>query len=202
MLAVTTINGTVDLWNLENITEPILQGSLESSKKGFGLTVDISSDGSLVATGNESGALLIFKTEGNRLIFSIPGHSQPIRSVKFSPTGNLLAVAGDSKLISIYTTNTGEHFANLLGHEGWIFSLAWSETGEFLLSCSYDGKAKIWSLENLSCVYNILENNKPLLSGAWLNKGWGVGVIGGKNKGVVLVGEEKAVRWYREAAGQ
>lgn len=113
-----------------------------------------------------------------------------------------LAVAGDSKLISLYTVSTGEHITNLSGHTSWIFSLAWNETGEFLLSSSYEGKAKVWSLETMKCVSTIAENDGPLLCCAWLDKEWGRGVLAGINRGVVTVGEDRAIRWYRDASGQ
>lgn len=198
----STIDGAVDVWDIKSLEEPQKIGILRGLKKGFGLSVDISPDGAFIATGQETGTLWVYKVETQKLFLAIPGHSSPIRAVKFSPSSNMIAVAGDSKLISLYTVATGEHVTNLSGHEGWIFSLAWSETGEFLLSSCYDGKAKIWSLETMACVFTITENEKPLLNATWLDKGWGKGVIGGKNKGVVTVGEERAVRWYREAAGQ
>lgn len=155
----------------------------------------------MVATGHNNGGLYIFNVETERLLYSIPGHSQPIRSVRFSPGNFYLAVAGDAKIISLYSVASGEHVVNLNGHEGWIFSLTWSQGGDFLLSSSYDGRSRIWSLESMKCVNTQSDSDRPLLGSAWLDKGWGKGVIGGKNKGFVTVGEEKIIRWYREAAG-
>lgn len=202
LMVLTTVDGSIDIWNIENVTEPVLLGSIPSVKKGFGLSVDISPDGSTIACGQESGSLFVYDTNSLRLLLSIPGHSLPIRAVKFSPASNLLAVAGDSKLISLYTVSTGEHITNLSGHTSWIFSLAWNETGEFLLSSSYEGKAKVWSLETMKCVSTIAENDGPLLCCAWLDKEWGRGVLAGINRGVVTVGEDRAIRWYRDASGQ
>lgn len=197
--ALSTIDGLVEVWDTEETVQR--KSVLKGSKNGFGTSVDISNDGQFVATGHNDGGLYIFNTETDRLIYSIPGHSQPIRSVKFSPGNFYLAVAGDAKFISIYNVSSGEHVVNLNGHEGWIFSLSWNQAGDFLLSSSYDGKVKVWSFETMSVVNTQTDNDKPLLSCAWLDKGWGKGVIGGKNKGFVTVGEENAIRWYREAAG-
>lgn len=199
---MSTIDGAVDLWDISELAHPKKLATLRDLKKGFGLSVDISPDGKYIATGHETGTLLIYQVETLKFFLSIPGHSSPIRTIKFSPSSTMIAVAGDSKLISLYNVSTGEHITNLPGHDGWIFSLSWSEIGDFLLSSCYGGKAKIWSLETMSCVFTISENSKPLLSSAWLDKGWGKGVIGGKNKGIVTVGEEKAIRWYREGSGQ
>lgn len=199
VLALSTIDGLVEVWDLAE--GAVKKATLTGSKKGFGLSVDISSDGTLVATGHNNGGLYIFNTETSRLLFSIPGHSQPLRNVRFSPGAFYLAVGGDSKVISLYNVASGEHVVNLNGHDGWIFSLSWTQAGDFLLSSSYDGRAKIWSMESMTCVNTQTDNDKPLLSAVWLDKGWGKGVIGGKNKGFVTVGGEKIIRWYREAAG-
>lgn len=200
-MVTTTVDGSIDIWDINSILFPT-KTTLKTSKKGFGLAIDISRDGAYIAAAQETGSLVIYNVESQRPIFSIPGHSLPIRSIRFSPGGNMIAVAGDSNLISLYTVLTGEHVANLSGHESWIFSLEWSETGEYLLSSCYDGKSKIWSLETMRSVFTITEDNKPLLGATWLEKGWGAGVLSGLNKGVVTVGEERSIRWYREAAGQ
>lgn len=199
LLALSTIDGLVEVWETSETVAK--KSTLVGSKKGFGVSVDISSDGTLVATGHNNGGLYIFNVETERLLFSIPGHNQPLRSVRFSPGNFYLAVGSDSKVISLYNVASGEHVVNLSGHEGWIFSLSWSQGGDFLLSCSYDGRAKVWSMENMTCVNTQTDNDKPLLGAAWLDKGWGKGVIGGKNKGFVTVGVECVIRWYREAAG-
>lgn len=198
-MALSTIDGLVEVWETNEVVEK--KCTLTGSRKGFGTSVDISSDGSLVATGHSDGGLYVFNVSTERLLSSIPGHSQPIRAVRFSPGTFYLAVGGDAKTISLYNVSSGEHVVNLSGHDGWVFSLSWSQAGDFLLSSAYDGKTKIWSMESMTCVNTQTESDKPLLSSAWLDKGWGKGVIGGKNKGFVTVGEEKYVRWYREAAG-
>lgn len=198
-LAVSTIKGDVHLWDVESFGK--IQ-TFSTNKKGFGVSVDVSPDGSQVAVGFEKGGLYMYNTDTGRLEFSLSGHSSAIRAVAFSPAGNFLAAGGDSKVIALYDTTSGEHVANLPGHEGWIFSLNWNESGEYLLSTCYDGKCKIWKLESRLCVATQSESNAPLMDGAWYKKTWGANVVGGFNQGIVTVGAEKAVRWYREASGQ
>lgn len=188
------------MWEREE-GEIKLKTKLEAPQKGFGLAIDISSDGTKIAIGQDNGSVDIFDVSKGNVTFSIPGLSQPIRTVKFSPGTHYLAVAGDAKFISLYNVVSNEHVSDFKGHDGWIFSLAWSSTGEYLLSGSYDGKVKVWSMETMSIGNTQTENSSPILCVAWLEKGWGQGVIGGKNKGFVTVGEDKAIRWYREAGG-
>lgn len=201
-MVLSTIEGAIEVWNIEDLKAIVKVGEISNTKKGFGLSVDISADGSFISCGHETGALFIYRTNGLKMQLSISGHSLPIRAVKFSPTGNLLAVAGDSKLISLYTVSTGEHITNFSGHNSWIFSLAWNESGEFLVSSSYEGKAKVWSTETMMCVATIFDSTKPLLAAAWLDKEWGVSVLSGISRGIVTVGEEATIRWYRDASGK
>lgn len=133
-----------------------------------------------------------------------------VRSVKFSPGGTLLAATGDSKLIALYDVGSGEQVANLRGHTSWVFSLDWSHTGEFLLSGyvsnrrpwlallrhvfrSFDGKAKIWSIDRRECVATHSESEKTLWSVNWLPKT-------GKNEGFATGGANRSICFYREAS--
>lgn len=197
-LVVSTIDGRLKLWDMNTFT---LYKSFESNRKGFGICSDISSDGTMVAVGFEKGGLNVYSVSTGRLIYSVTSHTSTVRSVKFSPMGNFLAAAGDSKSISLYSTVSGEHVVDLSGHEGWIFALDWNASGEFILSTAYDGKCKIWSIETRAAVATQSESEAALLCGKWLNPGWGKGVIGGHNQGIVTVGIDRTVRWYREASG-
>ena len=134
-----------------------------------------------------------------------------VRSVKFSPGGTLLAATGDSTLIALYDVGSGEQVANLRGHTSWVFSLSWSNTGEFLLSGyvyshrpwhsqlrrmfrSFDGKAKIWSIDRRECVATHSETEKMLWSVNWLPKT-------GKSEAFATGGANRSICFYREASG-
>ncbi|ODQ67839.1 WD40 repeat-like protein [Nadsonia fulvescens var. elongata DSM 6958] len=197
-LAISTVEGNIVLWD---VIEDKEKRSFQT-KGTFGTTIDISRDDKLVASGHENGGIYIFEIETGRMTYSLPGHYNAIRAVRFSPAGRFLAVSGDSKHISVYDIVSGEHAFQLNGHEGWVLALAWNPTGESLLSGSYDGKTKVWSIAQRTCVATQAENNSPIFDVCWLNKGWGPAVIGGTNQGFASVGSDKAVRWYREASGQ
>ncbi|CAN6668897.1 antiviral protein Ski8p [Trichomonascus vanleenenianus] len=196
-LAVSTIEGLVHLWDLESF-EKI--NTFTSNRSGFGVAVDVSPTGEMVACGYEKGGLYLFDVGTGRLAYSLTGHSSAIRSVAFSPKGTMLAAAGDSGIVALYSTSSGEHIANLTGHNGWIFGVHWNETGEYLASVGYDGLCKVWSLESRSNVATQSESNQPLLAVKWMKKGWGKGIFGGYHQGIATVGIEKTLRWYREAA--
>lgn len=198
-LAVSTIDGCIKLWDMNDYS--LIRKFESPNKRVFGVCVDVSADGAMVAIGFEKGGINVYSVSTGRLIYAVSGHTSTVRTVKFSPMGTILAAAGDSKSISLYSTESGEHVVNLSGHEGWIFCVDWSEAGEHFLSVDYSGKCKIWSIESRSCVATQSESEEPLLCGAWLKPGWGKGIVGGHNQGIVTVGIDRSIRWYREASG-
>ena len=135
-----------------------------------------------------------------------------MRAVAFSPRGTLLAAAGDSRVIALYDVSSGDQVATFTGHAAWIFSLDWSDTGEFLLSgyaidhvispqgflmdfCrAFDGKVKVWSIEQRTCVATHSDTEKTLWSVKWLPKT-------GKNEGFATAGASRSISFYREATG-
>jgi superkiller protein 8 len=119
----------------------------------------------------------------------------PVRTVAFSPAGTRLAAAGDSKVIAIYDVLHGEQVAILTGHSGWVFSVDWSDTGEYLLSGSYDGKAKVWSVDQRTCVATHSETDKVLWSVKWLPK------KPGKAEVFATAGANRSITLYREVTG-
>uniref|UniRef100_A0A060T5Z4 ARAD1C09636p n=1 Tax=Blastobotrys adeninivorans TaxID=409370 RepID=A0A060T5Z4_BLAAD len=197
LLAVASVEGRVSVWDIKSQE---LVASFNSNK-GIATCIDISNDGATVVCGYSQGGMSMYSIEKGGLDFSLPSYSGVIRSAKFSPQGQFLAAAGDSTDIAIYDTSSATLITNLSGHEGWIFSVDWNETGEYLLSTCYDGKCKVWSFETRTSVATQSESHLPLFCAKWLQKGWGVGVIGGVHQGFVTVGLERSVRWYRQAAG-
>ncbi|KAJ5549757.1 hypothetical protein N7535_002301 [Penicillium sp. DV-2018c] len=187
-LAGVTEDGRVKAWDLaangEIIRDHVTKGS-------FGLAIDLSPDGRLIATGHQNGRVYVFSTETGRMPYSLPGLVDPIRAVAFSPGSKVIAAAGDSKVISLYDSSSGNRIAYLTGHTGWITSLAWSSTGEFLLSGSFDGKIKVWSMETKTCVATIPEIEKTVWSAKWLPKI-------GRAEGFVLGGANCSIDFYRE----
>ncbi|KAI9697009.1 MAG: superkiller [Candelina mexicana] len=190
-LASTTYNGRINVWdtiaNREKIREYETKGS-------FGLCIHLSVDGRFTACGHENGGVYIFNNDTGRMLYSLLGLVKPVRTIAFSPGGKLLAAAGDSKIIALYDVSSGEQVANLTGHSSWILSLDWSDTGEFLLSGAFDGKAKVWSIDQRTCVATHTETDKALWSVKWLPKT-------GRSEGFATAGANRSISFYREATG-
>ncbi|KAG4027891.1 hypothetical protein MFRU_026g00720 [Monilinia fructicola] len=201
-LAGTTIDGKIGVWDLSQTSEEnagkngVGKKFREYETKGsFGLCVDISADGRFTASGHENGGVYVFNNDTGRMVHSLPGLIQPVRTLSFSPLSTFLAAAGDSATIALYSVAHGEQVANMTGHTAWIFSIDWSFTGEYLASGSWDGKVKAWSVEGRNCVATHSETDKALWAVKWLPK------VQGKSESFVTAGANGSLTFYREATG-
>lgn len=190
-LAATSFDGRINVW--DNLANGAKIREFET-KGSFGMSIDLSVDGRFTASGHENGGIYIFNNDTGRLFHSLPGLVKPVRAVAFSPRGTLLAAAGDSRVVALYDVSSGDQVATLTGHGAWIFSLDWSDTGEYLLSGAFDGKVKVWSIEQRTCVATHTETEKTLWSVKWLPKT-------GRNEGFATAGANRSVSFYREATG-
>ncbi|QSZ31827.1 hypothetical protein DSL72_001396, partial [Monilinia vaccinii-corymbosi] len=201
-LASTTIDGKIVVWDLLQSAEEnagkkgVGKKFREYETKGsFGLCVDISADARFTASGHENGGVYVFNNDTGRMVHSLPGLIQPVRTLSFSPLSTFLAAAGDSAIIALYSVAHGEQVANMTGHTAFIFSIDWSFTGEYLASCGWDGKVKVWSVEGRNCVATHSETDKALWTVKWLPK------VQGKSESFVTAGANGSLTFYREATG-
>ncbi|KAI1002746.1 hypothetical protein K3495_g5457 [Podosphaera aphanis] len=190
-LASTSYDGRINVWDLFAERKKIREFETKGS---FGLCIDISRDGTLTATGHENGAVYLFNNESGRMVYSLPGLVKPVRTVAFSPGGTRLAAAGDSRVIGLYDVKYGEQIATLTGHSAWIFSVDWNETGEYLLSGAFDGKVKVWSVEQRICVATHSDSDRTIWCVKWLP-------MTGKSERFVAAGSNREIYVYREATG-
>lgn len=202
-LAVTTSDGRVNVYDTSSLdtSDGSAAASVEkittyATKGSFGMSIDISPNGEMTGTGHQSGSIYIFNNSTKRLAHSLSGLIKPVRSVKFSPANRYLAAAGDARIIALYDTQSGEQVANFTGHGSWIMTLDWNFSGEYLLSGSYDGKAKIWSIERRECVATQTESEKCLWAVKWL---WHSPTA--RNEVFVGAGAGRSLSFYREASG-
>lgn len=154
-----------------------------------------------------------------------------VRDVSFSPKGDLLAIARDSGAygsIGLYDVRYGEFLGTLTvathssnvgiggyAHKSWCMSICFNEDGMLLASGGMDGKVRIWDVENKSCEATLSLSttdlsDKDLVEKSDLDEASCVALTfvpkgaileDGKNDGLVVVGLDRAVRWFREAGG-
>ena len=88
-LACTTHDGQIWVWDLEARKKIQTYETGSSSVAGsFGMTVDLSRDGKLTASGHQSGTMYIFNNDAGRLVHSLPGRypkqTKPSTQLTFS----------------------------------------------------------------------------------------------------------------------
>ncbi|TAQ91477.1 hypothetical protein B7494_g246 [Chlorociboria aeruginascens] len=190
-LVGTSYDGRINVWDLGDQGKKIRE---YETKGSFGLCVAISPDGKFTASGHENGGVYVFNNDTGRMLYSLPGLVKAVRTLSFSPKGTRLAAAGDALVIALYDVQHGEQVANLMGHSAWIFSVDWSDTGEYLLSGAFDGKVKVWSVEQRVCVATHSETEKTLWAVKWLPKT-------GRSEAFATAGANRSLTFYREATG-
>ncbi|MFB2970819.1 protein kinase [Aerosakkonema sp. BLCC-F183] len=75
---------------------------------------------------------------------TLPGHSNSVSSVAFSPDGQTLASGSGDKTIKIWYIRSGQLKTTLTGHSNDVKSVAFSPDGQTLASSSEQLKLPIW----------------------------------------------------------
>jgi WD domain, G-beta repeat len=96
----------------------------------------------------------------------LPGHSNGVRAIAFSPDGQLLATASDDRTARLWDTTVGTWRATLTGHTHWVGAVAFSPDGRLLATTSIDQTARLWDVPSgdLLCGLSV---GSPARAVAW-----------------------------------
>ncbi|CAH3111277.1 unnamed protein product, partial [Porites lobata] len=87
----------------------------------------------------------VFKVRAvTRCTSTIPGHSEAVISVAFSPDGRYLASGSGDTTVRFWDVNTETPHYTCRGHSHWILHIAWSPDGKKLASGCKNGEIRIW----------------------------------------------------------
>ncbi len=155
-----------------------------------------SSDGTLLASGNQDNTASLFRMPQGTLLRDLAGHSQKVTSVDFSPDGNLLATAaadGDARLWRVPKATLVRTIPG--GGGGPVISLGnlalgrarFSADGKMLLTLS-NSAVRFWSVADgrLLLTYPNLEAFSMAVSPNGKHFAYGTGSQYGTNAAVVL----------------
>ena len=153
--------------------------------------IALSPDGELVAGGDSSGRIQLYRLEDGQQLLSLEVHWQNawITSLAFSPDGNLLVTSSLDCQVKIWDLATGECLQTLVGHEKWVWTSAFSPNWLSLLSrpdiipprwdgtngdktiasAGDDGTIRLWDLNKGDC--KILRCDRPCWAVAFHPKG-------------------------------
>jgi ribosome assembly protein 4 len=82
-----------------------------------------------------------------RCTSSLPGHTEAILSVNFSPDGSKLASGSGDTTIRLWDTDTETPYKECKGHTNWVLCVKWAPNGTKLASGGMDKAVCLWDGE-------------------------------------------------------
>jgi WD40 repeat protein len=110
-------------------------------------SVTFSPDNQLLAAGEASGRICVWRVSDAQLLFSLEGHTGWPCGLQFSPDGTKLASACADYTVKLWDVQTGELLRTLQGHIGWVYTLSFNSTGMLLISGSADQTIRLWDIQ-------------------------------------------------------
>ncbi|MEZ4664057.1 MAG: WD40 repeat domain-containing protein [Caldilineaceae bacterium] len=99
------------------------------------------------ASGDASGQVYLWATEGGEPMYSLRGHQQPISALAFAPDGSLLASADVAGNICLWQMADGTLRHSFQGHAEEVVMLQFALGGAILASASNDHTVRLWDVQ-------------------------------------------------------
>ncbi|GAX37201.1 WD-40 repeat protein [Nodularia sp. NIES-3585] len=116
------------------------------------LSVALSPDGKLLATGDIDGQIRLWQVVDGKKLLTFKGHKGWVWTVAFSPDGQTLATGGHDTSVKLWDVQTGDCLKTLDKHTGCIWSVSFSPTGQTLASGSDDTLIRLWDVSLGKCL--------------------------------------------------
>lgn len=108
--------------------------------------VDISADGSVVASASRDGTLRAWDAKTGMLMFAVIAHDgEELLDVKLSSNGRLAVTSGADRVIRLWDLSTKTLVRSLFGHVGHPTALSLSHDNARIVSASPSGEVFVWS---------------------------------------------------------
>lgn len=92
----------------------------------------------------------IWDIKTQKLLFTLKGHSNVVRSIAFSKNDKYLASVGEDNLINLWNIQTGELIISFTeNNEKELTSVIFSVDDKYLITGSQDKTIKYWNISNL-----------------------------------------------------
>ena len=148
-LASGSWDRTVRLWDTST-------GELKTTFSGYNIeditSVAFSPDGEIFAAGTASSSghntIHLWNPSTGEYKRELAGHTEPVKSVIFSPDGETLASGSEDRTVQLWNTTTWKLKRTLSGHTQSVESIAFSPDGLTLASGSRDRTIRLWNPQN------------------------------------------------------
>ncbi|MEG4169326.1 MULTISPECIES: WD40 domain-containing protein [unclassified Microcoleus] len=126
-----------------------IYGSVESNRfSGYASannTLDVSSDGEMIAVATLQDGIQIWHRDG-RLLGTLKGHQGPVLGVDISPNGQLIASGSGDTTVKIWRRD-GTLLKTLKGFTASASKVKFSPDGELIVASGADSTLKLWRVD-------------------------------------------------------
>ncbi len=142
-------SNNLTFWDLSNgFRWPVVH-----SHKDRILSVAISPDKKLVATGSKDRSIRIFDAKSMQELVTLKGHEGSIRSLKFSPDSRFLLSGSEDRTMKLWDMDKNIDLLTFKAHSGAVSTVAISPDSKYLASGGEDKIITVW---------DIYDSQKPL----------------------------------------
>ncbi len=137
-----TLDGLAILVSLSNFTEDIL---LQSEGNPIH-AVAFSTDGNILAIGDEKGTISIYDRRQRKIIRQYNTHKGRISDIEFSPNGGLLAAGSFDGTIQMWAMDELDELpVQMTDNDAYVWDIEFSPDSNYLLAACADGELRTWA---------------------------------------------------------
>jgi WD40 repeat protein len=103
-----------------------------------------SPDGKLLATGGESGTVMLWDNQTGQLHATLQGHTSTVFAIAFSPDGSTVATGSGDQTMRLWDTATGQERLTIKRHHNPVTAVVFTADGKTLLAGDLSGL--VWVL--------------------------------------------------------
>jgi U3 small nucleolar RNA-associated protein 12 len=109
------------------------------------MTMDLSSDSTLIVTGSADKNVKIWGLDFGDCHKSLFAHDDSVMRVAFIPETHMFLTAGKDGVIKYWDADKFEHIMTLEGHQSEVWALAMSSDGMFFITGGHDRSLRFWN---------------------------------------------------------
>jgi WD40 repeat protein len=107
--------------------------------------IDISADGSMIVTGDQTGRIALWDAKTGQRLQQLDGHSKAITSIDISPAGDRLVSASEDGFVKVWDLTSGVELYAARYHAAQVNSVLFSPNGQTIYSGAEDFKVILMS---------------------------------------------------------
>lgn len=139
-----------------NLVGSVLGGSGPTYSLAF------SPDGRFLAAGSDDGSVRIWDVRRRSLVYTLDGHTLPVRCLAFLGKEKLISGSDDGNLI-VWATDTGTPLGVLSGHVGAVRCVAVSPDENVIVSGGYDRTVRLWDAVTLGTLRELATQHRTAI---------------------------------------